>query len=114
MRKGGLIHAERLKNDPQYLKKYSEIHSERFRTLHQQGKLRYDNFSGKSHSEESKKKISETRKRNNPGLGQSNSQYGTTWIWCSKLGNKKIKKDELEKYLDDGWIKTYKPGYKPE
>lgn len=38
--------------------------------------------------------------------GKGNSQYGTCWV--SDLKNKKcikIKQDELQKYLDNGWIK---------
>ena len=40
-------------------------------------------------------------------VGQKNSQYGTCWI--TKLGkNKKIKKDLLEFYLNQGWIQGRK------
>jgi hypothetical protein len=47
-------------------------------------------FKGKKHSEESKKKISESKK--GQGSGKSNSQYGTFWI-TNGIENKKIKKD---------------------
>lgn len=90
-----------------------------YKTKQKEGLLRYyennvGSFSGRQHTEESKKKISVSRKQNNPGHGEANSQHGTTWIWCEELGNKKIRKDELDLYLDRGWIKTYKPGYKPK
>lgn len=109
---GGLKHAEKLKTDPSYREDFIKRQSERFKKLHKDGKMRYDTFTGKCHTDESKKKISETRKSKKLGLGERNSQYGTTWVWCQSLGNKKIKKEELTKHLDDGWIKAYKPGYK--
>jgi hypothetical protein len=38
--------------------------------------------------------------------GEKNSQYGTCWVWCEKEGNKKIKKELLQEYLN-----KYIPGY---
>lgn len=67
-------------------------------------------FKGKQHTKETKEKMSLTKK--NTGTGKQNSQYGTTWIWKKELGNKKIKKSELEFYLSQGWENTYKPGYR--
>jgi len=62
-------------------------------------------FAGKQHTEESKQKISEASK--GKGIGESNSQYGTCWI--TKDGsNKKIKKDDLDIYLNKGWVKGRK------
>jgi len=43
--------------------------------------------------------------------GEKNSQYGTCWVWCEKEGNKKIKKELLQEYLNKGWEKKYIPGY---
>jgi hypothetical protein len=67
-------------------------------------------FEGKSHSNETKKKISTASSIRESGSG--NSQYGTTWIWHELIGNKKIKKDLLPQYLEQGWFKKYVPGYK--
>jgi hypothetical protein len=67
-------------------------------------------FEGKTHSEETKKKISQASSLRESGSG--NSQYGTTWIWHELIGNKKIKKDLLPEYLEQGWLKKYVPGYK--
>lgn len=62
-------------------------------------------FKGKQHSEETKKKMSESSK--GKGVGENNSQYGTCWI--TKDGsNKKIKKEDLDSYLNEGWIKGRK------
>ena len=40
--------------------------------------------------------------------GNKNSQFGTCWIYHSKLGNKKISKEELDKYLSLGYNKGRK------
>lgn len=69
-------------------------------------------MSMRAQSESAKKKRKETRKKNNFQVGKNNSQYGTTWVWKKENGNKKIKKDELEHYIDRGWERAYKPGYK--
>jgi len=64
-------------------------------------------FYGKTHSEETKQKISSAKK--NTQLGENNSQYGTCWIYSPTLKeNKKIQKIELSMYLQQGWIKGRK------
>lgn len=67
-------------------------------------KIRLINI-GKQHSDETKNKISESSKGN--GVGEMNSQYGTCWITKDST-NKKIKKDEIETYLNEGWVKGRK------
>jgi len=62
------------------------------------------------HNGEVRQTISERRK--GKGKGSSNSQYGTTWIWHIDYGNKKVKKEEVDGYIHQGWTKTYKPGYR--
>ncbi len=57
-------------------------------------------FEGHSHTEEVKRSIGE--KNSLHQQGEKNSQFGT--IWVNKEGkNKKIKKEERGKYLEDGW-----------
>ena len=59
------------------------------------------------HTDETKRKISEKFKKNKYQQGEKNSQYGTCWIY--KNGeNKKIKKEELDFYLESGWSKGRK------
>lgn len=53
---------------------------------------------GKKHSDETKKKMSESAKGKKNG--ESNSQYGTCWI-TNGVENKKICKDEL---IPQGWL----------
>jgi hypothetical protein len=62
-------------------------------------------WTNKKHTEDSKRKIGEKNSINQKG--ENNSQFGTCWI--TKQGeNKKIKNEELENYLNDGWIKGRK------
>lgn len=62
-------------------------------------------FKGKTHSNETKEKMSETMK--GKGTGKTNSQYGTCWI-TNGTENKKINKEELETYISQGWEKGRK------
>jgi hypothetical protein len=63
-------------------------------------------------SEEAKSKRKLTMNSRNHSVGQKNTQYGTTWIWHEMFGNKKIKKELVVDFIDQGWYKTYKPGYR--
>ena len=60
---------------------------------------------GVEHSDDAKQKMSETKK--GTGTGSSNSQYGTCWITKNDT-NKKVKKEDLDSYLNEGWIKGKK------
>jgi len=67
-------------------------------------------FSGKKHSTESKEKMSKSRRGKK--MGEENSQYGKCWFYNDLLGlNKRIKKDEIEKYISEGWHKGMKFEY---
>jgi hypothetical protein len=61
----------------------------------------YD-WNGKTHTDETKQKLSEVKK--GTGVGIKNSQYGTCWI-TKNNENKKIKKTEINPYLNDGWVR---------
>lgn len=64
-------------------------------------------WKGRKHSDDTKQKMKEKHKLNNHQQGEKNSQYGTCWVMKDN-NNKKIKKDELEHYLELGWIKGRK------
>jgi len=60
------------------------------------------NWKGRNHSKETIEQMKNSHK--GQGIGESNSQYGTCWITNnSTLEKKKIKKTELEIYINDGW-----------
>ena len=61
-------------------------------------------FKGKAHSEHTKIKMSAAHKKNGDQIGTKNSQYGTMWVTNDTL-NLKIKKNELDKYLKEGYRK---------
>jgi hypothetical protein len=62
----------------------------------------------KANSPEAIAKKKETWKRTGRGKGEKNSQFGTCWVFHSEQGNKKISKDELEKFLSLGYSKGRK------
>lgn len=78
---------------------------------HKTGYFKGENnsFYGKKHSEETKKHLSELSKERNLQKGSKNSQYGKIWVYNSQLKiNKSIKKEELEFYNQQGWLKGRK------
>jgi len=99
---GPVVFAKRLKEDKEYRKIHSKRSSDKMKKQHEEGKMKYDNFTGKKHSEESKNKMSEIKK--GTGIGKNNSQFGTCWI-TNEIENKKIKKEELNSCLESGWRK---------
>jgi hypothetical protein len=97
-----------LRKDPEWAKKESENMSKGQKRSYEEGRrerVYFYDWSGKSHNEETKKKIGE--KNSNHQKGEGNSQFGTCWI--TRDGeNKKIKKHELENYTQQGWEKGRK------
>ena len=102
IRKGASIWLSKQWKNPEYRKIQSKLSSKRIKNTHKEGKLKYDNFKNKKHSEDTKRKMSESSK--GIGEGKNNSQYGTCWI-TKKGVNKKIKLFELNDYILNDWIK---------
>jgi hypothetical protein len=104
-RKGGStsgnIHKNKLINDVAYFKKHIQYSTINITNFNKTG-VKHKNFEGKSHSNETKQLMSEKRK--GTGTGETNSQFGTCWITKDDI-NKKIKKEDLETYLNEGWLK---------
>jgi len=99
---GGKAYAKKLKNDLEARKKHSVISSETFKKTHKAGKIKYDTFTGKKHTEETKQKMKKSK-----NVGSNNPQYGTCWITKDGV-NKKIKKEIFDLFIKDGWIKGRK------
>jgi hypothetical protein len=100
---GNKKHNILLKTDINYRNSYSSKISNTFKQKHKNGiyknavsKLK-KYWVGKSHTEETKQKISEIKK--GTGVGKTNSQFGTMWI-TNGTENKKIKKEER---IPTGW-----------
>lgn len=68
------------------------------------GISRDNTWNGRNHSEQTKQKMKE---KANQRTGEKNSSFGTCWI-TKENENKKIKKENLEVYLQQGWIKGRK------
>ena len=102
---GQLKWRERLNEDPELYEEYRE-------KLRAGSRLYFENggegsFKNKYHSEETKRKISKAMKGKHKG--NKNSQFGTCWIMNESLKKgKKIKKDNLQLWIDKGWIKGRK------
>jgi hypothetical protein len=85
----------RLKNDKDFFKKISD--SKISNNLGNQYAIGNKSFSGKFHSEETKRKIGESNSSKQKGF--NNSQYGTCWI-TNEIESKKINKGDT---IPEGW-----------
>lgn len=98
-------HFNLLKTDAEYAKNYSQKCAERNKTRLRNKDdpfLTCCGFAGKHHSEETKQKM-----RKSKNVGESNSQFGTCWI-NNGVEAKKIKKEELQVWIEQGWNKGRK------
>jgi len=97
---------EKLKDD-NFRMKWSKRSSDTLKKTNSEGKIRYDTFTGKCHSKETKDKIGIANSIHQQG--DKNSHYGTCWIY-SDIEKKSIsiKKDDLQLWLDKGWTKGRK------
>lgn len=99
---------EKLKNDSNFKENMFKISSEAQKKKYIMGVL--SGFNGGSrfeskHSDETKQLMSEVKK--GTGTGETNSQFGTCWITKEGI-NKKIKKEDLETYINNGWVRGRK------
>ena len=99
---GGKAFADKLKNDLEFRKRHHKIVSETMKMINQVYEINHATFLGKKHSKKTKELMSIIKK--GTGIGNRNSQFGSFWITKNGL-NKKIKKENLKQYIDDGWIR---------
>ena len=94
---GGKRFSEKMKSDNEYADIFRS-NVGKMNTLIKRGFLsKPADWTGRTHSEKSKKKIGAANSISQRGL--NNSQYGTCWI-TNNLENKKIRKGD---YIPDGW-----------
>jgi hypothetical protein len=100
-REGNLAFCERLKTSSQLREMYRKMNSRLFKRLHAEGVLRPYNWSGKKHSEATRRKLSELKK----GVydGEKNPSFGTCWVVRDGT-ERKIPKTDLSTHLDEGWV----------
>jgi len=106
---GGLAFSKKCKENPEIDKEHRDKLSQRIKEKWTNPEYRNSIISSQkktfenkiwNFTEDHKKKISEANKISQSG--SRNSQFGSKWI--NKAGeSKKIKSDDLEKYIEDGW-----------
>jgi hypothetical protein len=89
---GGAVHKDRLKTDNEYYIKHCKTFDIIRKQYIESGKHDFATFLNKTHSTETKIKMSNSHKGN--GGGSENSQFGTCWI-TNGNENKKIYKGDL-------------------
>ena len=100
-----IVKASSVKLPKEWLKTYCKAVSLGIQKYYKNGGI--GAFTGKSHSEETKKKIGEANSKHQNGKG--NSQYGTMWIHSLKEKvSKKINKDDFSDWEAKGWLKGRK------
>ena len=104
-RKGASKWMKKQWENEEFRNKINSLSSDRMKQNHKNGKIKYDTFTGKTHSKKTKNKMSKSKKGRS--TGKENSQYGTCWITKDNI-NKKIKKEELNKFINLGWEKGRK------
>lgn len=97
----------RLKSDPEYRKKYGRNISISLRkkggswvpadTILRNQKLATSSWSGSHHTPESRERIREGH------LGDSNTFSGRKWMTHPLLGNRPVKRENIELHLEQGW-----------
>jgi group I intron endonuclease len=99
LKKGASNHQKKMWKNNDYRNKIIEVIRNTMINNHRLGKIKYDTFTGKKHTEISKRKMSDSKKGR--GIGENNSQFGTMWI-TNGIENKKIKKSDI---IPNNWKK---------
>lgn len=94
--------AAKRKDDPELNERYLKMASDNFKRAHSEGKIKYDTFTGRKHSAETIDKM-----RVSKNVGKDNPSYGSCWI-TRDGSNKKVKKDVINEYLEEGWVRGRK------
>ena len=104
----GQYHKNMLLTDEEYRINHSKEWIRRLKKAHADGKMRYDGFLGKTHSDETKRAIGAITSKSQTGKG--NSQFGSMWIHSlTEQVSKKISKDDP---IPEGWLKGRKIKFK--
>ena len=99
---GGLAWSKIRKENPELEKKFRKISSDTFKETMKLGKIKRCNWTGRKHSKETIDKMAHSHM--NKHNGKLNSQFDTCWI-TNGIINKKIKKCDVNKYLEINWYK---------
>lgn len=100
MREGSSKFQKEKWKDDDYRDKISNMLRNNMKRNHELNKIKYDTFTGKKHSDDTKLKMSVLKK--GKGLKSDNSQWGSKWI-TNGIESKKINENENEK-LPENWF----------
>ena len=94
----------KLREDSDFRESISKQTTEHNIRLHKEGVLTKPNYdwNGKNHTEESKLKMSESKK--GKYCGEENSVYGRKWMYKEGVKSKMVKKEEIDIHLNNGWL----------
>ena len=100
-----------LQQDPDWAKarsdKISKSLTEAYRSGRRKCTVTGNEFRGRTHSKQTKKKIGEANSKHQHGKGNSN--YGKCWIYNEELKeSRSIPKEQLNDWINLGWIKGRK------
>jgi len=110
---GSIALSERLNTNINFKERFSNTISKNMIKRHATGELKKSYFGQcewhhkaikNAWSEDVAKKRAKTKKQIKFQQGELNSQFNTCWICHETKGNKKIKKELLENYLQDDWL----------
>ena len=107
--KSNIRQAELAAADPHFRDALKAAGSRTFRRLHQEGRINYSTFSGRHHTEDTRERISSSKK--GELTGSSNPQYGTTAVWKPEEGTKRVPRAEFEAWVAQGWSKGLHPDH---
>jgi hypothetical protein len=95
---GGNAYALKIKTDVEFRNKISSNISKKVKQSWDNGeriRMQWGNWKGRTHTEETKKKIGESNSKKQKG--KNNSQYGTRWITNEEINKKIYQDDEIPK-----------------
>lgn len=102
----------KLKTDSDFVEEFSKRMSTTVKKTYENGRVStfgdsetQTKWSKLAQTPEAINKKKATFAKNNHAQGKNNSQYGTCWIYKEVEGNKKIKLEELDRYIKYGWSK---------
>lgn len=98
----------------EYKKKLSDTQKKYWSALTKEEKAKilaikgfWCDWTGRHHSEETKRKIGKANSKNR--LGNKNPSFGKCWVYNEQLKqSKSILKEDLQSWIDKGWIKGRK------